>query len=817
MTTSPMLQDDRQRFRRRLFSFMRETVAAGTRCWILTACLASYVTAAPLPDGTLLTIERFDKPYWTSCSSGSHSCMEIETFLGTSTINLEPGADGGLIIGKNQASGGQEGDGGGAITLAGEMTDAVTLQGYPATIATAPITGFLLGVADTDATLNLFDDQLGSCTYADCVGKTELGTLNLAWRERAINLGSADGCNSYNCDANQLSGWQVEKWTRYADDTYELRYSNVITGEGANGLLHDPVTVILRGRIFLPPAPVYSPPTAGDLSYTIDQGHSLNWVPDVYDPEGAPMTCRLVQGASGVSVAADCSGGTFTPSPTFAGVKEFTYIANDGVWDSKQGTVTVTVNGTGPTAGDIRRVTAESSAVNWTPVVSASGAILCSIVTPPTHGTASVASDCSTGQYNPSPGYAGGDWFTYKSSDGFADSLPAYATVRVGDPNPVLLPAGTRLTIESIVGGSFCGGPCWTPEVAPGIDLWTAILPGTDGGLIIGKDQLSGGQELAGGGSSPAAGELTEAISFFGQYGSFATAPLVGSDGSAAPTAFDLNFFSEQSCAGLDCVGRTEVGTWNWAWNGSAIPMGSGVDPCKDFTACTSAQRAGIFVDDWTINPDDTYELRFTGMVPSGHASGFGGLWSYLYLEGRVIRPECRSEPCLAPEVTGIWPASAAPGETISLFVFGDSFDLAPGATQVYVNGVPQSVVQVVTPEMLIARVTITPEMLGGPVTVTTSKGSAVSPTNFGTPLSGVNITGIWPASASVGDFVFVFGSGYEFPMSVTIGATAVPLVQVVTSDMFIMIVPLGASTGPVSVTTPSGSATSTEDLVIVP
>jgi hypothetical protein len=173
---------------------------------------------------------------------------------------------------------------------------------------------------------------------------------------------------------------------------------------------------------------------------------------------------------------------------------------------------------------------------------------------------------------------------------------------------------------------------------------------------------------------------------------------------------------------------------------------------------------------------------------------------------------------CEPPRVTGIWAsASVVVGDTISLFVFGDYFDLTPGATQVIVNGVQQFIVQVVTPEMLIARVTVTPAMLGGPVTVNTPEGTAQSVTNFGDTLTGVSITGIWPASASVGDFVFVFGSGYAFPISVSIGATPAPLIQVVSPDMFILIVPPSASTGPVSVTTPGGSATSSEDLVIVP
>jgi cytochrome c peroxidase len=175
-------------------------------------------------------------------------------------------------------------------------------------------------------------------------------------------------------------------------------------------------------------------------------------------------------------------------------------------------------------------------------------------------------------------------------------------------------------------------------------------------------------------------------------------------------------------------------------------------------------------------------------------------------------------DACPLPRVTGIWTsAPAVVGETISLFVFGDYFDLTPGATQVFINGIQQLIVQAVTPEMLIVRVTVTPEMIGGPVTVTTPNGSADSLTNFGDTSAAVTITGIWPASASVGDFVFVFGSGYAMPISVSIGATPAPLVQVVGPDMFIVIVPPGASTGPVSVTTPSGSVTSTGDLIIVP
>jgi hypothetical protein len=173
-------------------------------------------------------------------------------------------------------------------------------------------------------------------------------------------------------------------------------------------------------------------------------------------------------------------------------------------------------------------------------------------------------------------------------------------------------------------------------------------------------------------------------------------------------------------------------------------------------------------------------------------------------------------DACEPPRLTGIWPADAAEGETISLFVFGDYFDTVPGATQVSLNGIAQPLVQVVTPEMLIVRMTVTAGSKG-PVTAVTANGTAVSATSFGTPAGGLTIDGIWPASAAPGDFVFVFGSGYGQGMTVALAGTPVPLVQVVSGEMFVFVVPAGASTGPVTITTASDSVTSGDQLLILP
>jgi hypothetical protein len=182
-------------------------------------------------------------------------------------------------------------------------------------------------------------------------------------------------------------------------------------------------------------------------------------------------------------------------------------------------------------------------------------------------------------------------------------------------------------------------------------------------------------------------------------------------------------------------------------------------------------------------------------------------------------------EGTLYPRVTGIWTSDpVVVGNTLSLFVFGDNFNLTPGATQVFVNGIQQFLVQVMTEEMLIVRVNpVTAGMIGGPVTVTTSWGSASSTTDFGVPLIGLNITGIWPVQVTNGQWtsIFVFGSGFDAApggTQVSINGVPQPIVAVVTPDMLIVrVLASPAIAGPVTVTTGAGSVTSTESVVVSP
>jgi hypothetical protein len=97
-------------------------------------------------------------------------------------------------------------------------------------------------------------------------------------------------------------------------------------------------------------------------------------------------------------------------------------------------TVTV-LAGTGkPPVVSRVNVTAESGTlVSWTPKASDpdGNAITCRLGTPPANGTATIASNCSSGTYQSNPGFIGTDSFTYIANDGQADSKPGTVTVAV--------------------------------------------------------------------------------------------------------------------------------------------------------------------------------------------------------------------------------------------------------------------------------------------------------------------------------------------------------------------------------------------------
>jgi Bacterial Ig domain/Fibronectin type III domain len=216
-------------------------------------------------------------------------------------------------------------------------------------------------------------------------------------------------------------------------------------------------------------------PSALDRSLAATSGAAASWTPSVSDPDGDALTCSIVNSpAHGTaSVASDCSSGSYTSDAGYTGSDSFTYEATDSSGaDSGPATVSVTVSAANgaPTAVDRSLAATSGAAASWTPSVSDpdGDALTCSIVGAPANGTASVASDCSTGSYTSTGGYTGPDSFTYKATDpSGADSSAATVTVTVGSPvvfgdgfesgNLSAWGSSKGLTVQSAIvrGGSF--------------------------------------------------------------------------------------------------------------------------------------------------------------------------------------------------------------------------------------------------------------------------------------------------------------------------------------------------------------------------
>ena len=133
------------------------------------------------------------------------------------------------------------------------------------------------------------------------------------------------------------------------------------------------------------------------------------------------------------------------------------------------------------------------------------------------------------------------------------------------------------------------------------------------------------------------------------------------------------------------------------------------------------------------------------------------------------------------------------------------------GATNVKFNGYPVVAFTVDSPTQITA--TVPPSATSGPITVSTPDGNTTSVDSFSvTP----TISGLSVASAVVGDSVTITGTTLLGTTDVSVNGTPASFV-VNSRTQVVFTVPVGATTGSVSLTTPDGTAVSPTTLKILP
>jgi RHS repeat-associated protein len=163
-----------------------------------------------------------------------------------------------------------------------------------------------------------------------------------------------------------------------------------------------------------------------------------------------------------------------------------------------------------------------------------------------------------------------------------------------------------------------------------------------------------------------------------------------------------------------------------------------------------------------------------------------------------------------APSITSFTPDSGTVGTAVT--ITGTNFDPDASKNEVRVNGALATVTAA-------SATSLTAPVPGGattgPITVTTRGGTATSAVPF-TVIAAPTITGFTPTSGRVGDQVTIIGTNFVNVQSVKFNGVAVTSFTVNTVSSITVAVPSGATTGPLTVTTTLGTATSVTSFTVL-
>jgi len=215
-----------------------------------------------------------------------------------------------------------------------------------------------------------------------------------------------------------------------------------------------------------------------------------------------------------------------------------------------------------------------------------------------------------------------------------------------------------------------------------------------------------------------------------------------------------------------------------------------------DFSSATSVKFNGVNAREFHVDS----ETSMTAVVPPGAASG---LISVTTAAGTGYSSSAFN---VGPIVTSFSPKSGVAGTPVT--ITGKNFT---GVYAVEFNGVAATTFNVESDTSITA---VAPAGATGPIHVVSLNGVGTSPTSFVfLPM----ITDFGPASGAIGSLVTIDGTGFT-------GATAVKFHGVAAKTFFVFsdvgiqaVVPLGATTGPISVTTPLGIGTSATNFAVTP
>jgi subtilisin-like proprotein convertase family protein len=159
------------------------------------------------------------------------------------------------------------------------------------------------------------------------------------------------------------------------------------------------------------------------------------------------------------------------------------------------------------------------------------------------------------------------------------------------------------------------------------------------------------------------------------------------------------------------------------------------------------------------------------------------------------------------PTITSFAPSTAPPGSLV--VITGTNFT---GVTGVTFGGTPAAGFTVNSATQITA--TVPTGATTGPISVATTNGSADSLTSFQVSPP-PTVTGLSPTSGRVGQTVTLTGTAFTGATAVRFGGTPAAMFTVLSATQITAKVPAGAGTGPVAVSSPGGTGTSSQRFVV--
>ncbi len=216
------------------------------------------------------------------------------------------------------------------------------------------------------------------------------------------------------------------------------------------------------------------------------------------------------------------------------------------------------------------------------------------------------------------------------------------------------------------------------------------------------------------------------------------------------------------------------------------------------FTGATAVEFNGLAATTFTVDS----ATQITAKVPGGATSGVISITT----PAGSVASTATFTVLPGPWLALLMPDSGPPGTSVTLLGGG-----LTGATAVTFNGTAASFT-VDNPAQITA--TVPAGATSGPVSVTTPLGTATGATSFMVDM-GFRLALLMPDSGPVGTSVTLLGGDLTGATAVTFNGTAASF-TIDNAAEIDATVPAGATSGPVSVTTPLGTATSATDFTVI-